>query len=160
MCYSVTYKLKHIRRAYMQHNITDKLELAIDNPAELTAEQLSAEFTQAEKAFVTTFLADTLAQLVYVNADNVYENDSYFMRMCDATEVMQNLTMLYDSADDDSALFNFTIQDAGAALCSYDTEYRDSIQEQFAYACVERAYKYSPADLNYLHLPARIFNAY
>jgi len=144
----------------MQHNITDKLLLAVTDPAELTAEQLSAEFTQAEKAFVTTFLADTLAQLVYVNADNVYENDSYFMRMCDATEVMQNLTMLYDSADDDSALFNFTLQDAGAALCSYDTEYRDSITEQFAYACIERAYKYYPADLNYLHLPARIFNAY
>jgi len=144
----------------MQHNITDKMQLAVTDPAELTAEQLSAEFTQAEKAFVTTFLADTLAQLVYVNADNVYENDSYFMRMCDATEVMQNLTMLYDSADDDSALFNFTLQDAGAALCSYDTEYRDSITEQFAYACIERAYKYYPADLNYLHLPARIFNAY
>jgi len=144
----------------MQHNITDKLLLAVTDPAELTAEQLSAEFTQAEKAFVTTFLADTLAQLVYVNADNVYENDSYFMRMCDATEVMQNLTTLYDSADDDSALFNFTLQDAGAALCSYDTEYRDSITEQFAYACIERAYKYYPADLNYLHLPARIFNAY
>ena len=145
----------------MQHTITDLLDLAVDNPAELTAEQLSAEFTQAERAFVTTFLADTLAQLVGVNADNCTDPaEEYFMRLADAQEVMQNLQDLYSKADSDSAVFNFTLEDAGAALCSYDTEYRECIQEQFAYACVEHAYKTYPAKANLLHLPARIFNAY
>lgn len=145
----------------MQHTINDLLELAVDNPAELTAEQASAEFTQAERAFVTTFLADTLAQLVEVNADNCTDPaEEYFMRLADAQEVMQNLQDLYSKADDDSAVFNFTLADAGAALCSYDTEYRECIQEQFAYACVEHAYKHIPARSNFLHLPARIFNAY
>ena len=145
----------------MQHTITDLLELAVDNPAELTAEQLNAEFTQAERAFVTTFLADTLAGLVEINADNCTDPaEEYFMRLADAQEVMQNLQDLYSKADDDSAVFNFTLEDAGAALCSYDTEYRESIQEQFAYACVEHAYKQIPARSNFLHLPARIFNAY
>jgi len=145
----------------MQHTINDLLDLAVDDPTELTAEQLSAEFTQAEKAFVTTFLADTLAGLVDVNADNCTDPaEEYFMRLCDAQEVMQHLQMLYSKADNDSAVFNFTLADAGAALCSYDTEYRESIQEQFAYACVEHAYKRIPARSNFLHLPARIFNAY
>ena len=145
----------------MQHTITDLLDLAVDNPAELTAEQLSAEFTQAERAFVTTFLADTLAGLVEVNADNCTDPaEEYFMRLQDAQEVMQCLQDLYDKADSDSALFNFTLADAGVALCSYDTEYRESIQEQFTYACVEHAYKRIPARSNFLHLPARIFNAY
>ena len=145
----------------MQHTINDLLELAVDDPTELTAEQLSAEFTQAERAFVTTFLADTLAQLVGVNADNCTDPaEEYFMRLADAQEVMQNLQDLYSKADDDSAVFNFTIEDAGAAICSYDTEYRECIQEQFAYACVEHAYKTYPARSNFLHLPARIFNAY
>jgi hypothetical protein len=145
----------------MQHNITDLLDLAVDNPTELTAEQASAEFTQAERAFVTTFLAETLAGLVDINADNCTDPaEEYFMRLTDAQEVMQNLQMLYSKADDDSAVFNFTLADAGVALCSYDTEYRESIQEQFTYACVEHAYKYMPAKANFLHLPARIFNAY
>ena len=107
----------------MQHTITDLLDLAVDNPAELTAEQLSAEFTQAEKAFVTTFLADTLAGLVDINADNCTDPaEEYFMRLADAQEVMQNLQDLYSKADSDSAVFNFTIEDAGTALLSYDTE--------------------------------------
>ena len=144
----------------MQHTINDLLDLAVDDPTELTAEQLSAEFTQAERAFVTTFLADTLAGLVNVNADNVEEQEEYFMRTCDAQEVMQNLQELYNCTADEPAQFTFTIEQAGAALCSYDTEYRESIQEQFAYACVEHAYKRIPARSNFLHLPARIFAAY
>lgn len=145
----------------MQHNITDLLSLAVTSESALTAEQANAEFTQAEKAFVTTFLADTLAGLVDINADNCTDPaEEYFMRLADAQEVMQNLQMLYNTADNDSATFNFTIEDAGAALCSYDTEYRECIQEQFAYACVESAYKFIPAKANLLHLPARIFAAY
>jgi len=145
----------------MQHTVTDLLDLAVSNPTELTAEQLSAEFTQAERAFVTEFLAHTLAQLVSINADNCTDPaEELFMRIADAQEVMQNLQHLYNYADDDSAVFNFTLEDAGAALCSYDTEYRECIAEQFAYACVEEAYKFYPAKANLLHLPARIFNSY
>jgi len=145
----------------MQHTINDLLDLAVDDPTELTAEQLSAEFTQTEKAFVTTFLADTLAGLVDVNADNCTDPaEEYFMRLQDCTEVIENLQMLYNTAQHEPAVFNFTIEQAGAALCSYDTEYRDSITEQFAYACVEHAYKHIPARSNFLHLPARIFAAY
>mgnify|MGYP000072858716 CR=1 FL=1 len=121
----------------MQNTITDLLELAVDDPTELTAEQASAEFTQAEKAFVTTFLADTLAQLVHVNADNCTDPaEAYFMRLQDAQEVLDNLQMLYNTAQHEPAVFNFTIQQAGAAICSYDPEYRDCITEQVAYACV------------------------
>lgn len=120
----------------MQHNITDLLDLAVTSESALTAEQLSAEFTQAEKAFVTTFLADTLAGLVDINADNCTDPaEEYFMRIYDAQEVMQNLQMLYSKADSDSAVFNFTLEDAGAAICSYDTEYRECICEQFEDAC-------------------------
>ena len=61
---------------------------------------------------------------------------------------------------DEPAKFTFTLADAGSAICSYDTEYRDCITEQFTDACVEYAYKYMPACKNMLHLPARIFNAY
>ena len=143
------------------HNITDLLDLAVTSESALTAEQLNAEFTQAERAFVTQFLADTLAGLVDINADNCTDPaEEYFMRLQDAQEVMQNLQMLYSKANNDSAVFNFTLADAGAALCSYDTEYRESIQEQFAYACVEHAYKRIPARSNFLHLPARIFSSY
>ena len=144
----------------MQNTITDLLELAVDNPAELTTEQASAEFTQAERAFVTQFLADTLAGLVSINAECITDAEDYFVRLTDAQEVMQNLQMLYNTADADSAVFNFTLADAGAALCSYDTEYRDCITEQFTYACVEQAYKTIPAQQNLLHLPARIFASY
>ena len=144
----------------MQHTVTDLLDLAVSNPAELTAEQTSAEFTQAERAFVTEFLADTLAGLVSINAECVTDAEEYFVRLTDAQEVMQNLQMLYNTADADSAVFNFTLADAGAALCSYDTEYRDCITEQFTYACVEQAYKTIPAQQNLLHLPARIFASY
>ena len=144
----------------MQHTVTDLLDLAVSNPAELTTEQLSAEFTQAERAFVTEFLAHTLAQLVSINAECVTDAEDYFMRLTDAQEVMQNLQMLYNTADADSAVFNFTLADAGTALCSYDTEYRECITEQFTYACVEQAYKTIPAQQNLLHLPARIFASY
>ena len=155
------YTLTMHRGLYMQTTITDLLELAVDNPTELTTEQASAEFTQAERAFVTQFLADTLAGLVSINADNCTDPaEEYFMRLQDAQEVMQNLQMLYNTADADSAVFNFTLADAGAALCSYDTEYRDCITEQFTYACVEQAYKTIPAQQNLLHLPARIFASY
>jgi len=147
----------------MQHTITDLLDLAVDNPAELTAEQQSAEFTQQEKCFVVQFLADTLHSLATINTEAFVEEQE-LVRITDSIEVADNYMCLMQKAEyadaDTPAQFNFTLADAGAAICSYDTEYRDCITEQFTYACVEHAYKQIPARSNFLHLPARIFNAY
>ncbi len=122
----------------MQYNkiFTNCAVVSDENFDLLTAEQLEA-FTQAERAFVLVFLADTLANLTQVNADCAVENDNYFVRLADAQEVMQNLQMLYDTLDDsdDCTNIQFTLADAGAALCSYDTEYRECIAEQFEDAC-------------------------
>ena len=107
------------------------------NYALLTQQQLQT-FTQAERAFVLVFLADTLASLTSINADCAVDaSENYFMRLADAQEVMQNLQMLYDTLEDDNDCTNiqFTLADAGAALCSYDTEYRECIAEQFADEC-------------------------
>ena len=121
----------------MQYNtiFTHCAVVSDTNYALLTAEQQQA-FTQAERAFVITFLADVLASLTALNAECVTDADEeYFVRLTDALEVMQNLQMLYETADEDTAVFNFTLADAGAALCSYDTEYRECIAEQFEDAC-------------------------
>jgi len=120
----------------MQYNtiFTHCAEVSDTNYALLTAQQLQT-FTQAERAFVITFLADVLASLTTINAECAVEGEDYFIRLTDALEVMQNLQMLYDCADEDTAVFSFTLADAGAALCSYDTEYRECIAEQFEDAC-------------------------
>ena len=120
----------------MQYNniFTNCAEVSDTNYALLTAQQLQT-FTQAERAFVITFLADVLASLTTINAECAVEGEDYFIRLTDALEVMQNLQMLYDCADEDTAVFSFTLADAGAALCSYDTEYRECIAEQFEDAC-------------------------
>ena len=103
------------------------------NYALLTAEQL--QLTQAEKCFVVQFLADTLASLTQLNNESILEGEDYVVRYTDALEVMQNLQMLYDTYEDDTAKLTFTLADAGAALCSYDTEYRECIAEQFECEC-------------------------
>ena len=123
----------------MQYNniFTNCAVVSDDNYALLTAQQLQT-FTQAEAAFVLVFLADTLASLTQINADCAVDADeNYFARLADAQEVMQNLQMLYDTLDDsdDCTRIQFTLADAGAALCSYDTEYRECIAEQFEDAC-------------------------
>ena len=123
----------------MQYNtiFTNCAEVSDDNYALLTAQQLQT-FTQAEAAFVLVFLADTLASLTQINADCATDtHENYFARLADAQEVMQNLQMLYDTLDDSNDCTNikFTLADAGAALCSYDTEYRECIAEQFEDAC-------------------------
>jgi len=147
----------------MQHNITDLLDLAVNNPTELTAEQQSAEFTLEEKLFVVQFLADTLHGLATCNTE-MFAEEQDFARITDSVEVAEHYVELMSTAEyaeeDAPATFKFTIENAGEALCSYDTEYRECIQEQFTYACVEQAYKYSPIKANFLHLPARIFDAY
>jgi hypothetical protein len=123
----------------MQYNtiFTNCAEVSDTNYALLTAEQLQT-FTQAERAFVLVFLADTLASLTQINADCATDtSENYFARLADAQEVMQNLQMLYNTLDDSADCTNiqFTLADAGAALCSYDTEYRECIAEQFEDAC-------------------------
>ena len=124
----------------MQYNTiyTNCAEVSDTNFALLTAEQAQT-FTQAERCFVVQFLADTLASLTTLNNESIAENEDYVIRLTDALEVMQNLQMLYDTYEDDTARLTFTLADAGAALCSYDTEYRECIAEQFEDACDEAA---------------------
>ena len=124
----------------MQYNnfFTHCAEVNNANYALLTAEQTQM-LTQAEKCFVVQFLADTLASLTQINNASIAEGEEYVMRLTDALEVMQNLQMLYNTYADDNAQLTFTIEDAGAALCSYDTEYRECIAEQFEDACDEAA---------------------
>lgn len=119
----------------MQYNtiFTHCAEVSDSNYALLTAEQL--ELTQAEQCFVVQFLADTLASLTTLNNESVTEGEDYVVRLTDALEVMQNLNTLYETYEDDTARLTFTLADAGAALCSYDTEYRECIAEQFEDEC-------------------------
>ena len=104
------------------------------NYALLTTEQQQT-LTQAERCFIVQFLADTLASLTALNNESVLEGEEYVTRLTDALEVMQNLNTLYETYEDDNAQLTFTIADAGAALCSYDTEYRECIAEQFECEC-------------------------
>ena len=111
------------------------VEVSDSNYKLLTAQQQQT-FTQAERAFVLEFIADTLASLTRINAECVVDaQEDYVVRYTDALEVMQNLQMLYDSVDADTAMCTFTLADAGVALCAYDTEYRECIAEQFEDAC-------------------------
>ena len=133
--------------------------------------------TQTEKAFIVNFLAHTLSALTQNNTDSLLEAlepaeadyfaDSSFIRLQDAQEVLDNLQMLYNTAEQEPARFTFTIAQAGQAICSYDTEYRDCITEQLEYACTEdlqTCYAEFAAtackQTNFATLPARIFAAY
>ena len=103
--------------------------------------------TQVEKSFIVNFLANTFTQLTQNNTDSLLEAlepaeveyfaDSAFIRLQDAQEVLDNLQMLYATAEQEPARFTFTIEQAAQAICSYDTEYRDCITEQLEYACAE-----------------------
>ena len=103
--------------------------------------------TQVEKAFIVNFLSNTLAALTENNTDSLLEAlepaeaeyfaESYFVRLQDAQEVQEHLNTLYNTAEQEPARFTFTIQQAAAAIVSYDTEYRESIIEQLEYACTE-----------------------
>lgn len=133
--------------------------------------------TQVEKAFVVNFLANTFNSLTQNNTDSLlealepaeaaYYAESYFIRLQDAQEVLDNLQMLYATAETEPARFTFTIAQAAQALLSYDTEYRESIQEQLEYACTEDLQtcyaEFANANCkqtNFATLPARIFAAY
>jgi hypothetical protein len=100
-------------------------------------------------------------------AEADYFANSSFIRLQDAQEVLDNLQMLYNTAQQEPARFTFTLQDAGKAICSYDTEYRDCITEQLEYACTEdlqTCYAEFAAtackQTNFATLPARIFESY
>ena len=111
--------------------------------------------TQVEKAFIVNFLSSTLAALTENNTDSLVEAlepaeaeyfaDSAFIRLQDATEVLEHLNTLYNTAEQEPARFTFTIQQAAAAILSYDTEYRESILEQLEYACTEDLQECYPA---------------
>ena len=125
-----------------------------------------ARFTQDEKCFVLEFLADTLNALTQLNSEGLREEGN-FLRMTDCAEVADNYVMLLNkctSADDGEDAYTFTLEDAGAAICSYDTEYRECICEQFEDALNEyfelsKAGKLQTLDIANC-LAWRIFNSY
>lgn len=111
--------------------------------------------TQAHKRFIVQFIADVVQQLTTVNVDAA-EEEQYFVRLTDVLEVLDNLQMLYNSAEEDSAVFTFTLAQAAQALLCYDTEYRECIAEQFEDACNDCAAN----DSTFANLAANIFAAY
>ena len=80
------------------------------------------------------FVADTVASLTAINVE-CREEEEYFVRLTDALEVLANLQMLYSTLCNNTATYKFTIAQAAQALCAYDTEYRETICEQFEDAC-------------------------
>ena len=128
-----------------------------DSNFNLLTQQQQTQFTQAEAAFVLQFVADTLQSLTLLNIESATEADAqYFVRLADALEVLQNLEMLYDNLDADTATYNFTIAQAAQAICSYDTEYRECITEQFVDACNDAAV----ANKNFATLALRVICNY
>ena len=111
--------------------------------------------TQAHKRFIVQFIADVVQQLTTVNCENADE-EQYFVRLTDVLEVLDNLQMLYNSADEDSAVFTFTLAQAAQALLCYDTEYRECIAEEFEDACNDCAAN----DSTFANLAANVFAAY
>jgi hypothetical protein len=96
--------------------------------------------------------------------------------MQDCSEVADNYVMLLDkhvrgdykivdgAYKQEEESYTFTLEDAGAALCSYDTEYRECITEQFEDALNEyfarvKAGKAERLDIANC-LAWRIFNSY
>jgi hypothetical protein len=129
----------------------------------LLTQQQQTHFTQAEKAFVLQFVCDTLQSLTLLNVESAADAEQYFTRLTDAVEVLANLQMLYNNMDADVAVYNFTIAQAAQALCAYDTEYRETICEQFEDACNNAAVvaeKLTQANVNFATLALRIMYNY
>ena len=132
-------------------------------------------FTQDERCFVLEFLADTLVGLTQINSETLREERA-FGRMQDCSEVAENYVGLLDKHKrgdyvvvdgvykQEEEYYTFTLEDAGAALCSYDTEYRECITEQFEDALNEYFEQSSAGKLQTLDiancLAYRIFNSY
>ena len=123
-------------------------------------------FTQDEKCFVLEFLADTLNALTQMNSECL-RDEGNFARMQDCAEVADNYVMLLNkctSEYDGEDAYTFTLEDAGAAICSYDTEYRECICEQFEDALneyFERVKQNKTEKLDIANCLAwRVFNSY
>ncbi len=117
--------------------------------------------TNVEKTFIVEFLSNAVYSLTLANASSVLEEEEYFVRLQDATEVLANLQMLYATASNENAVFNFTIAQAATALCCYDTEYRETICEQFEHACTLELYaEYKNTNANFATLAQRLYNNY
>ena len=132
-------------------------------------------FTQDEKCFVLEFLADTLNALTQMNSEGLRE-EKQFIRMQDCSEVAENYVMLLDKHkrgdcvvvdgvyENEDEYYTFTLEDAGTAICSYDTEYRECIMEQFEdalneYFALSKANKIATLDIANC-LAWRVFNNY
>ena len=133
--------------------------------------------TQVEKAFIVNFLANTFNNLTQINTDSLvtalapaeaaYYADSAFERLQDAQEVLDNLQTLYATAQQEPVRFTFTIQQAAAAICCYDTEYRDCICDLLESACTEDLQRFyaefanaNCTQTNFATLPARLYDNY
>jgi hypothetical protein len=117
--------------------------------------------TNVEKTFIVEFLSNAVYSLTQLNAASVLEEEEYFVRLQDAQEVLANLQMLYATASNEAAVFNFTITQAAQALCCYDTEYRETICEQFEHACTLELYaEYKNTNANFKTLAERLYDNY
>ena len=117
--------------------------------------------TNVEKTFIVDFLATKVYSLTQTNVTSVLEKEQYFARLVDAQQVLANLQMLYSTATIHSTQFNFTIAQAAQAMLSYETEYRDTVCEQFAFACTLELHKnYANTNANFATLLERLYNNY
>ena len=117
--------------------------------------------TNVEKTFIVEFLANSVYSLTQHNVTSVLEKEEYFERLVDAQQVIANLQMLYSTATIHSTQFNFTIAQAAQAMLSYDTEYRDTVCEQFEFACTLELHKnYANTNANFATLLERLYNNY
>ena len=117
--------------------------------------------TNVEKTFIVDFLANSVYSLTQHNVESVLEEEEYFARLVDAQQVLANLQMLYSTATIHSTQFNFTIEQAAAAMLSYDTEYRDTVCEQFEFACTLELHKnYANTNANFATLLERLYDNY
>ena len=117
-----------------QHSYFTNCAEVSDENFNLLTQQQQTQFTQAEKAFVLQFVVDTLQSLTTINVE-CREEEEYFVRLTDSLEVLANLQMLYSTLCNETATYNFTIAQAAQAICCYDTEYRETICEQFEDEC-------------------------
>ena len=123
---------------------------------------LEAELTMQEKQFIVDFLAGTISAETEINAESLADEKfgPSFARIQDPIEVTQHYIALMQTADYDSATYTAPIEKFAEAIYSYDTEYRESIVEQFMYACLQDAQTHIPAKKNMLTLPARLERAW
>jgi hypothetical protein len=117
--------------------------------------------TNVEKTFIVDFLANSVYSLTQHNVESVLEEEQYFARLVDAQQVLANLQMLYSTATIHSTQFNFTIAQAAQAMLSYETEYRDTVCEQFEFACTLELHKnYANTNANFATLLERLYDNY